>query len=84
MSRFLACAASGFTNKGCRSTMLVTRRPRCILPYTPEANQWALEKFSAGQPAGSSGPGSPERELIREHMRQLSKVLAGWRYQIVN
>jgi hypothetical protein len=64
--------------------MLATRRPRCILLYTPGANQWALEKLAAGQRAGSSGPGSPERELIREHMRQLLKVLAGWRYQIVN
>ena len=27
---------------------------------------------------------SPSAELIREHMRQLRKVLAGSRYQIVN
>jgi DNA-binding response OmpR family regulator len=30
------------------------------------------------------GPGSPERGANREHMRQLRKVLAGSRYQIVN
>jgi DNA-binding response OmpR family regulator len=32
----------------------------------------------------SEGRDRPSAELIREHMRQLRKVLAGSRYQIVN
>jgi DNA-binding response OmpR family regulator len=32
----------------------------------------------------SEGRDHPSAELIREHMRQLRKVLAGSRYQVVN
>jgi DNA-binding response OmpR family regulator len=36
------------------------------------------------QAARSKGRDRPSGELIREHVRQLRKVLAGSRYQIVN
>jgi hypothetical protein len=35
-------------------------------------------------PALSEGRDRPSAELIREHMRQLRKVLVGSRYQIIN
>ena len=46
----LACAASGFTNTGCRSAMSVTRRPRCSLPCMPGAK--SMDAGKSSQPAG--------------------------------